>query len=369
MTRRRVICLAALVLTALTLWLLPRVHTQSPAALSGKGNERTLLRVWSVSSVGGGESWLKARLRAFEKANPGVMTYLRTVTPEALYEENAVLPDVVLYTPGALTEPEALLLPIGNVSGIREPLLRCGRWKGEQYGLPLCYGAYVLAIDSAIEPHEAATPAPTTLLGRPAATSPVLDTTPAPYPLEAALKAETPLLASPGCGLFALSCLLPQDQRPPLPDQLSTLTSAEVYRRFQARQSPTCLLTTGQITAQNALVASGKAFAFRTMAPSEIVTDLVWLGSVVKGGSDQAAALLAFLTAQESQEALSSQGLHTVREGLRLYYTGVEHEVEAAADHALAAINAYLPPEQTFSAAWQVYQGQTGLGNALLPLL
>ncbi len=369
MTRRRAICLAALALTALTLWLLPRVHTQSPSALSGRGNDRTLLRIWSVSSVGGGESWLKARLRAFEKANPGVMTYLRTVTPDALYEEDAVLPDVVLYTPGALTDPEKLLMPIGNISGVREPLLRCGRWKGEQFGLPLCYGAYVLAIDSAIEPHEAATPAPTTLLGRPAATSPALDTTPAPYPLDAALKAETPLLAAPGCGLFSLSCLLPQEQRPPLPDQLSTLTAAEVYRRFQARQCPTCLLTTGQITAQNALVAAGKASAFRTMAPGEVITDLVWLGSVVKGGSDQAAALLAFLTATDSQQALSSQGLHTVREDMRLYYAGVEGEVETAAARALTAVNAYLTPQTIADAAWQVYQGQTGLGNALLPLL
>lgn len=369
MTRRRVLCLAALALTALTLWLLPRVHTQSPAALSGKGSERTLLRIWSVSSVGGGESWLKARLRAFEKANPGVMTYLRTVTPDALADEDAVLPDVILYTPGALTDPEKLLMPISGVSGLREPLLRCGRWKGEQYGLPLCYGAYVLAIDSAIEPHEAATPAPTTLLGRPAATSPASDATPAPYPYDAALKADTPLMAPPGCALFTLSCILPQEQRPPLPDQLADLTPAEVYRRFQARQSPTCLLTTGQITAQNALVAAGKAFAFRTMAPEEIVTDLVWLGSVVTGGSDQAAALLAFLTAPDSQQALASQGLHTVREDTRLYYTGVESEVETAAARALAAVNAYLPPQTVADAAWQVYQGQLGLGNALLPLL
>ena len=76
--RRTLLCLASLLLTCALGWLLTRASAPSPAALS-PGPERTLLRIWAVSSVGGGESWLKEQLRLFERNNPGVMTYLRTV--------------------------------------------------------------------------------------------------------------------------------------------------------------------------------------------------------------------------------------------------------------------------------------------------
>ncbi|MGN0762858.1 MAG: hypothetical protein ACI4MK_05700, partial [Aristaeellaceae bacterium] len=60
--RRALLCLAALLLTAALGWLLTRAAAPSPPALSG-GQERTLLRIWTISSVGGGESWLKEQLR------------------------------------------------------------------------------------------------------------------------------------------------------------------------------------------------------------------------------------------------------------------------------------------------------------------
>ena len=55
---------------------------QAVPGLTGK--QRTLLRIWTVSSPGGGQAWLKQQLRAFEKANPGISTWVRTVAAEDL---------------------------------------------------------------------------------------------------------------------------------------------------------------------------------------------------------------------------------------------------------------------------------------------
>lgn len=367
MSRRRILLsLTALCVIGAMVWLLLSSTVRPPAALDG-GAERELLRIWCVSSVGGGESWLREQLRDFERQHPGVMTYLRTVAPEELSNESAVLPDLVLYTPGVLTAPQELFTPISGAEGLREPLLRCGRWQGQQYGLPLCYGAYVLCIDSAIEPHAAATPAPTTLLGRPAAT-PETSATPLPYPYEAALSADTPLAAPAGAGTFTLCCLLDMDQRPALEE--GVLSAAEAYASFRSRRCATAMLTTGQVTAFASLTAAGKGFACRTMVPTEIITDQVWLGSIVQGAEDSAAGLLLrFLTGDDAQSALTGQSLHTALEGRRLYFSGVEAEVESAAARSLTALNAYVPAADAQAAAWQAYIGQTGISEALLPLL
>ena len=364
--RRALLCLTALLFTAALGWLLTRAAAPSPTALSG-GPERTLLRIWMVSSVGGGESWLKEQLRAFERANPGVMTYLRAVSPDELANPEAVLPDLVLYTPGTFAAPETYFAPLSAPGGLREPLLRCGRWKGQQYGLPLCWGGYALCIDGALEPESASTPAPTTLMGRPAAT-PEASASPQPYPYEAAMASAVPLAAPGGCGTLALCCLLEPSLRPPLPEGFAA--PAEVYASFRSRGCASAVLTTGQLTALASLTAAGKGFAYRTMVPAEIITDQVWLGSVVRGAEDSAAPeLLAFLTSREAQQGLSVQGLYPALAGLTLYHTGAAEEVEAAAARSLTAVNAYVSSADVCAAGWQVYTGQAGLSEALLPLL
>ncbi|MGN0972411.1 MAG: hypothetical protein ACI4OY_10670, partial [Aristaeellaceae bacterium] len=341
--RRVLLCLTSLLLTCALGWLLARISVPSPAALSG-GPERTLLRIWAVSSVGGGESWLKEQLRLFERKTPGVMTYLRAVSPDELAEPEAVLPDLVLYTPGTFTAPEEYFAPLAAPDGLREPLLRCGRWQGEQYGLPLCWGGYVLCIDGALEPEGASTPAPTTLLGRPAAT-PEASASPQPYPYDAAMADAVPLSAPGGCGTLALCCLLEKSLRPPLPEGFAT--PAEVYAAFRSRGCATAVLTTGQLTALASLTSAGKGFAYRVMAPGQIITDQVWLGSVIRGAEASAApSLLAFLTGREAQQRLSSQGLHAALSGLTLYFSGAEGEIDAAAARSLTAVNAYIPPEE-----------------------
>lgn len=352
MKYRSLICIVALVLTGVILWQALLVRPQQEHLPGAEAAQRRLIRIWVCSSIGGGESWLRDCLKAWEKKNPGAMTFLRTVSPEELSREDAVLPDVLLYAPGSITAPQELFVPLSNASGIREPLLRAGRWQMQQYGLPLCYAGYALAIDSAAEPHLAVTPAPTTLLGKPAATAdPQATATPG-------IPENITPLAPKGCGLFTLGCLM--EQHPPLE---STLTTAEVYRQFQSRQTPAALLTTGQITALSGI------FPFRVLTPGEVITDQVWLASLFPEADESAASLLAYLTSAECQKKLSQQGLYTVREDLRLYATGTEGAMESAAARSLTAINAYVPTEDTQAAAWQYIHGQTGLSEALLPLL
>ncbi len=366
MKRRCVICLAGLVLTAAAV-LLAVAPPQGERLPGAAPADRRLVRVWMVSSVGGGESWLRACLKDWEAAHPGVMTYLRKVSAEELTREDAVLPDILLYTPGDITAPEALFTPITGAESIREALVRCGRWRGQQYGLPLCYGGYVLAIDGALEPQHAATPAPTTLLGRPAVTAfPDATATPG-YPLAAAQQTDTPLVCPRGAAGFTLSCLLAPQERPALCTPAPA--PAEAYRRFLARQASSAVLTTGQVTALEEAAASGKGFAYRILTPSEVITDQVWLGSLFPGAGAEAASLLAHLISPSAQKRLASQGLYTVREDLKLYASDVSGLMERASARSLTAINAYIDPEDVSSAAWQVLSGREGLSAALMPLL
>lgn len=360
-------------LIALAVLYLPGLLTKKADIPGLTADDRVLLRIWVVNAPGGGQAWLKSQLKLFEKQHPGVSTYLRTVSADDLTAPGAILPDIALYMPGDITSPENLFLPLsGEMTArdngvLREEMLRCGRWQGQQYGLPVCWGAWVLAIDSALEPGSAVTPAPTTLLGKPAATSSAGATPEPGYPLDAASKAECALQAPGGAALFSLSRML--TEKPPLPDGFGTLSSADVYTAFQKRQCATAMLTTGQATAFAGIVSGGSGFPFRIMTAEEVITDQVWLASVTADAPKEAALLLSHLASADAQTALSSQGLHTVRDDLTLYAAGMSAEVEQAARQSLSAINAYMDSEEVQSNAWQYFNGTLSIDEALLPLL
>lgn len=366
MKPRRLLPLLALVLTAALVAALPLTLRPCADVPGLTPTRRTLLRVWVTSAPGGAQAWLTQQLRAFEKQHPGVMTHLRIVSPEEFSSPDAVLPDIVLCMPGDLSAPAACFAPLSADEALLEPLLQSGRCQGEQYGLPLCWGAWVLALDSALDPVPAATPAPTTLLGRPSATPAPQEAL--PYPLAAVSQAECPLMSPGGTALFALSSLLPPDARPPLPEDFARHTAQEVYAAFQARRCVSAMLTTGQATAFSALVSGGGGFPFRILVPEEIVTDQVWLAHLTPDAPGEAAELLAFLTGRQAQQALSAQGLHTVRDDVQLYASGFSAQVEEAARRSLSAMNAYLPLDAVLSAAWQALH-QADWRSALPPLL
>lgn len=351
-----------------------RANRQMAAEVPGlHGKERVLLRIWVVNAPGGGQAWLKKQLRQFEKRHPGVSTYLRLVAADALTEPGAVLPDVVLSMPGDVTAPGECFLPLsGDMTArenglVREELLRCGRWRGAQYALPLCWGAWVLAVDGSLEPGSAATPAPTTLLGKPAATSDAAATPEPPYPMAAASQADCALQAPGGAALFTLGLLL--KEHPPLPEDFATLSAADVYAAFSRRQCASAMLTTGQTTAFAGLTSAGSGFPFRVMTAEEVITDQVWLASITPDAPREAALLVSYLVSTDAQKALFDQGLHTVRSDLTLYTAGMSARVEQAARRALTAINAYVDGETVRAAAWQFFQGRLSLSEALLPLM
>lgn len=368
MKQRRVVCAAALVLTAAFAALLMTPHHHTPAALPGSNiPERQLLRIWVTSAPGGGMKWLQQSLKQFECKNPGVMTYIRQVLPEECTAAEAP-PDIILHMPGDLPAPESLFLPWTGDFPCDEPLLRCGRWRGEQYGLPLCWHAWVLAIEPEWDTIAAATPAPTTLLGRPAATEAALPSPTPGYPFEKIAAAASPLLAPKGGGLFTLAQLLPTAARPVLDAQFLLDASADVYQAFLSKKTASALLTTGQLTAFESLQRAGKGFASRILVPETIITDQVWLAGLCVD-TPAGRALIASLLGEDAQRSLTQQGLYGVQTARVLYADGNAALVEAASRRSMTAINAYVPAADVSAAAWQVFFGHESPGSALMPLI
>ena len=371
MTKKHVLPALCLLLTLALLMLCPRLLMRGDEQVPGlTGRDRKLVRIWVLSAPGGGQAWLTEQLKQFERQYPGLSTYLRTVTPADLADPEAVWPDVLLYMPGDMDDPirlQPLTSAMFSQGLLREELLRCGRWRGEQIGLPLCWGAWVLAIDSALEPGSAAPPAPTTLLGKPAASPDAQATAEPGYPLAAAAQADCPLQSPGGAALFTLGLLT--DALPPLPADFAALSSAEVYSAFRSRRCATAMLTSGQLTAFTALTSGGSGFPFRVMAAEEVITDQVWLAGVPEGAAPEAALLLSYLTSVPAQEALARQALHTVRADLTLYAAGTAAQLERAARRSLSAVNAFVPAKSVADAAWQFLQDRCTLSEALLPLL
>lgn len=361
---RRIVCILALAVTAVVLLVQPGAPQKGLPGVDDA--DRELLRVWVVSAIGGGQAWLTSALRSYEREHPGVMTYLRSVQAEELTAMDAVLPDLVIYMPGDVTDP-SLFAPLSGAFEADEALLRCGRWQGRQMAVPLCWTGYLLAVSASLDP-SAPTPAPTALLGRPAVTQSAA-TTPSPgYPLTAANQTDEALQAALGAPLFAL-CLLPE-VRPSLPASFGTFTQAEVYQRYLASSCASAVLTGGQVLALEGLAAAGKAPAFRVMAPDTVITDQVWLGSIPKSASPLAAELLGWLTGQTSQRLLSAQALHPASSALRLYPVGAPALLlDRAAARSLTAINAFIPREDVHISADQAFRGLISLDEALLPLI
>lgn len=358
----------AFLLSLLFLVIIPPVLRRDSPKSALPGTEeppRQLIRIWVASAPGGGMAWLKSQLRSFEKSHPGAACYVRQVTPDLLIADASPLPDVVLFMPGEITAPERLLLPLTGALQGEESLLRAGRWQGLQYAAPLCWSGWVLAIDSQYDDIPAVTPAPTTLLGRPAPTSDAQPTATPGFPLVKAQAAQTPLLAPQSAGLFSLRSLTGGNA---LPLQTEPLASAAVYESFLARKAAAALLTTGQATALQSLQSAGRGFPCRILTPREIITDQVWMAGLCSD-SPAAAALLAYLTGEQAQRQLAAQGLYAVSLAQPLYGDSFPAQMETAARRSLTAVNAFLPKEAVSQAAWQAYTGAMDVETALLPLL
>lgn len=351
MRKRIIICALSVLLLILSGVLAFYLHGQNRPIAGLSGDNRTLLRVWMLHSPGGAARWVETQLSAYERQHPGVLIYLRQVSADELTAEETLLPDVVLYRPGDIPDPDGLFLPISGDAPIFAGLLSGGR----QVAYPLCWGAWVLAVDSAYDHQTAATPAPTTLLGRPSSTlSP--EQTPALFPLEKADAANCPLLSPGGCALDALREIFVNQAYPRWTDDFAQLPSDAVYQRFRERKCASAMLTTGQVVAFSGLTSAGKGFPFRVMVGQTVTTEQVLLSSICAGAQDGAADLLSFLVSRGAQEQLVHQGLFSVREDLALYPSGWAAEVEQAARRGITMPDAFQSDEALRQKAWQDFR-------------
>lgn len=357
--------LAALLLAAVMVMTIPPLLAggRPDAALPGaEDTPRTLLRIWVTDAPGGGMAWLRKQLASFEKQHPGIATYIRQVTPEMLCGGESPLPEIVLFMPGDVTDPEAHFVPMTGALMGEEALLRAGRWQGKQYAAPLCWGGWVLAVDSRCDNAPQITPAPTTLLGRPAATpAPQPSVTPG-YPAEKVQAEAVPLLAPRTGGLFSLRSLLGGAGVTPAPEPL---TARQVYDAFLRQKTASALLTTGQVAALDALQRAGRGFPCRILTPEAIITDQVWMAGLT-GDTPAALELIAHLTGEDAQRALTSQSLHGIDLSRPLYFDGVPALMEAAARRSLTVINAFHARETVSRAAWQAFCGDEDALPSLL---
>lgn len=315
--------------------------SHQPMAIPGlSGDARTLLRVWLIHAPGGAAKWVDAQMSAYERLHPGTLVYLRQVSPEELMAPEAILPDIVLFMPSDVQAPKALFSPLTSDAPLFAGLLSGAQRQGETYALPLCWGAWALAVDAAYDDQLAATPAPTTLLGHPAATvSP--EETAAPFPLEKANAADCPLLSPGGCALSALREIFANQALPRLTADFAQLAPDAVYQRFRARQCASAMLTTGQLTAFSDLTSAGNGFPFRVMTAKTVATEQVLLGALCLNAQADAAEFLSFLSSRGAQEQLARQGLFSVREDLALYSAGWAAEIEQAARREITMLDAF----------------------------
>ena len=134
MRKKIIICALSVLLLILSGVLAFYLHEQNRPIAGLSGDNRTLLRVWMLHSPGGAARWVETQLSAYERQHPGVLIYLRQLSADELTAEDTLLPDVVLYRPGDIPDPDGLFLPISGDAPIFAGLLSDGRSEERRVG-------------------------------------------------------------------------------------------------------------------------------------------------------------------------------------------------------------------------------------------
>ncbi|MDR1262516.1 MAG: hypothetical protein LBK46_03375 [Oscillospiraceae bacterium] len=301
--RKRVIALVCMLTTGLLIWKMPEVLTGYPANRDGTIRQRGwqgVLRVWvcqdwSSSAMG----WITKQAAAFEKARKGVRVSIRRVPSGAWESEDAVLPDVLIFSPGMVSEPRGLLHPFGGTEEFLSEAVRSGRWAGEQYALPLALGGYAVLINEAMWPEGAALvePGPVKKQQRYAIHSPTGGALAALLGWEAGVEAARVLSRPEGFGSVQLD---------------------SAYSAFVGGNVAALVCTIDQTRKFGALVAAGRGFDYRVETPLSGFCDLTLLIGKMEGEADRArdAAVSEFIwavTGKTAQDSLLNIGLIPVR--------------------------------------------------------
>jgi len=306
-----------------------------------------IFTVWILSDATESRTQLNQQIALFEKQNPGVHVYLRRADSAELFAENAVLPDVVLFSPGALTDPGRVLLPIVDLpkaANITEDILVAGKSRGLQYGVPLWVAPSVLTVPTGFFPVQAVpAPAPTQTsffdLSTPMPTSDLRKRSGTPEAPKTGGTGDTPALpddslipwlklmepgsmtAPKGIALVQLLSMCPLDMRP-------ALIASLAEQALAPKQSPQPQQKAEVMTLaayQNA-IASGKPLIGFAMKPA--CTEKVLLLGVCND-HQLSRAFLAGLLCEDAQSALVGHALLPVirvspaGDAMTLFLTGL----------------------------------------------
>jgi hypothetical protein len=357
---RRLAILVFLCLTLLMGLIFPEVWERAvnredalPPGISAP--ETRLLRVWLIAENLSASSWLKRQAARFEDEQGGVCVYLRTARPQELSQPDSVLPDLIVFGPGAIKNPESLFLPLMGEFPLADGAMRAGRWQTQQYAVPICMDGYVLVFDPALTGAAAATPAPTPLLG--------IGGAPSSTPAKDMANSFDDLLASlakiprgkntaydfqcaAGMPLMLFSSLCGgKTSFPPgsLPSSFGTASRDTVYGDFLSSRCRAAMLPSRHL---RSLASQNKPFALM-MTPLN-ATDMYLAAGVIKGeGRDLALKYMMMLLSPEGQQDLYQNSLMAVSQAVSLYGADpVLNQVEGSFKGDLILPNAFAYDEQ-----------------------
>jgi len=307
----------AVALAALLVWQRGALLRIDPKPEIAPRPERLVLRVWICENWMGSTAWIEKQCALFQRAHPGVNLRVRRAQISELTAEGAVLPDLLLFAPGVLADPQALLSPIHGELPIRDEIAAAGRWRGRQWGVPIAMGGYALLVNNEGFPDPEQPVLDQENLA--AATQPAKGKQPARYALQCAsgetLAYPAALLAQGG----ALSGGWPQGIAALrggdiLPGDFALCTIDKAYADFTARRVMALLGTQRDLRKFSALTEVGKGFDFRVVPPRQVFTDQLLLGGILQGAKEELCAeLLWQLVGAEAQQALTEYGLFPVR--------------------------------------------------------
>ena len=130
---------AALFLALPGLWRTVSGGDSNRMAESLRPARMRTITVWLLPDGPDDAAFLRQCCAGFEKQQPGARIFLRRVTADELYAENAVLPDVVLFGTGEIIRPEDALVPLA----LEQPHASA-RYAGALYAAALWYEPLML---------------------------------------------------------------------------------------------------------------------------------------------------------------------------------------------------------------------------------
>lgn len=331
---RRTSILCSLLLTAALLVVLPSLldglsqwdgQRMAPRLRPSKTQP---LVIWLLTDPTEGGTHLSRQISLFEKQNPGVRVFLRKADATELLAKETVLPDVLLFGPGAFGEPGKALLPLALDMGLSPAALMAGQSAMVQYALPLWVAPSVLAVPASLLPLEIAPASPTPSsffqLGTPAPQeegTPLGQEPPLPQASEipwASFLLPDVLLQPKGMALQQLLSMCPADFRAALVEGLlrqgtdtprPTSPPAQGKSVLPKGKAQTAAPPAARVLSLNACqraTAAGEALVPFPMTPAAS-ENVLFLGLCRE--SEPALAFVKHLFSQEARGALSSFGL------------------------------------------------------------